>query len=247
MLLRIVIVSFVVVMSVGLGQAAELTAGPTFADPVVVSMGGVDLPNITQSTDPVTIAGGVVACAGGTPTLTTQNQWLRRFLLTTDHSIVQQYDVTSVDWAIGTVTYNDPAATDPTATVNVYALANGAGFTYANLGAPLGTTGVVLTPAAVGTLVNFPATGSIVTPGATDLVVEIVMPDGQGTTVVTDLWELRAGRNDLGELRDSYIAAVDCGITEPTTHTSIGFPTEMLVLTVNGNELPVELMTFNVE
>ena len=246
MLKNVVVVAFVIALSAGLAQAAELTAGPTFADPVVVSMPDVFLPNITQSTDPATIAGGTVAC-GVSGAHTRQNQWLRRFFLNTDHGIVLQYDVTSVDWAIGTVTLLDPGATDPVGTVNVYALANGAGFTYANMGAALGTADVTLIQSTVGTIVNFPATGSIVTPAATDLVVEIVMPDGAGTTVATDLWEVRAGDNALGELRDSYIAAADCGIIDPTTHTAISFPTAMLVLTVNGNEVPVELMTFSVE
>ena len=245
MLKNVVIVSFVVVMFAALGQAAELTAGQTFAEPVVVSMGDVDLPNITQSTDPATILGGSVACAGGGNTA--QNQWLRRFFLNTDHGIVQQYDVTSVDWAIGNVTLNDPAASDPLGTVNVYALANGAGFTYANMGAALGTADVALTQAVAQTIVNFPATGSIVTPASTDLVVEIVIPEGQGGTVPTDLWDARAGVNAGGELQESYISSAACAITEPTTQTSIGFPDNHLVLTVNGNEVPVELMTFSVE
>lgn len=242
---KFVVLSFVVVVSVGLCQAAELTVGPRFAKPVVVSTAGVDLPNITQSTDPVTILGGSVACAAAPNTA--QNQWLRRFFLNTDHGIVQQYDVTSVDWAIGDITLNDPAASDPVGTVNVYALANGAGFTYANMGAALGTAALSLTQAMAATIVNFPATGSIVTPAATDLVVEIVMADGQGGTVPTDLWDVRAGVNSAGELQESYIAAATCGITEPTTQTSIGFPNNHLVLTVNGNELPVELMSFSIE
>jgi len=245
MLKNVTVLCFVVVMSVGLVQAAELTAGPVFDKPVVVATDGVDLPNITQSTDPATITGGSVACASAPNTA--QNQWLRRFFLNTDHGIVQQYDVTSVDWAIGGVTLNDPAATDPPGTVNVYALANGAGFTYANMGAVIGTATVPLTQAVASTIVNFPATGSIVTPAATDLVVEIVIPEGQGGTVATDLWDARAGRNAAGELQESYIAAATCGINDPTGQTTIGFPDNHLVLTVNGNELPVELMTFYVE
>ena len=245
MLKKFVVVSFVVVVSVGLCEAAELSVGPRLAEPVVVSTEGVDLPNITQSTDPATIAGGSVACAAAPNTA--QNQWLRRFFLNTDHGIVQQYDVTSVDWAIGAITLNDPAASDPLGTVNVYALANGAGFTYANMGAALGTAAVSLTQAMAGTIVNFPATGSIITPAATDLVVEIVMAEGQGGTVPTDLWDVRAGVNGAGELQESYIASATCGINDPTTQTSIGCPGLLLVLTVNGNEVPGELMSFSIE
>ena len=142
MLKKMVMTCCVLALAAGVVQAAEFTAGPTYSTPVVAAGPGVDLPNITQSTDPVNITGGSVACAGGGNT--TQNQWLRRFFLNLDHGIVQQYDVTSVDWGIGNVVLNDPSATDPVATVNVYALANGAAFTYANMGAPLGSAMVPL-------------------------------------------------------------------------------------------------------
>lgn len=243
MLKKVIVMSAIVIMFAGLGQAAEFTAAPKVDNPAVGDIESVRLPNITQSTDPVTIAGATVACAGGGTT--TQNQWLRRFLLNTDHAIVQQYDVTSIDWAIGAIGVQDIG--NPTGTVNIYALANGAAFTYALMGAAIGTTSVPLTPANDLTHVNFPVAGSIIDPSTTDLVAEFVMPDGQGGTVATDLWDARVGDNANGEIRDSYIAASACAINEPTTMTAIGFPTAMIVLTVNGNEVPVELMAFSVE
>jgi len=195
------------------------------------TFGGVGPFSITQSIDPKTIVGGALHCAYTAPgSPNTQNQWLRRFRLAADHGITHAIDISSIDWAIGRVDLFDVGS--PIATVNIYALANGAAFTYANMGAPIGTVAVPLAAGDAGTFVNCAVTGSIVDPTATDLVVEFVMPDGSSHF---DLWRATVGQNGGGEIRNSYIAAADCLWDEPTSFfAAFGEESETLVLRVNG-------------
>jgi len=198
--------------------------------------GGVGPFSITQSIDPITIAGETWQCAYGVPgSPITQNQWLRRFHLAADHGITHPIDISGIDWAIGRVDLLDVGS--PIATVNIYALANGAAFTYANMGAPIGTVTVPLAAGDAGTFVNCAVTGSILDPVTTDLVVEFVMPDG---TNYPDMWRAAVGQNAGGEIRDSYIAAADCLWDEPTSFfAAVGEDSGTLVLTVNGVEAPL--------
>lgn len=195
------------------------------------TFGGVGPFSITQSIDLTTISVGYVLCCLTDPGIpNTQNQWLRRFHLAVDHGITQPIDISSIDWAIGRVDLLDVGS--PIATVNIYALAKGAAFTYANMGAPIGTVTVPLAAGDAGTFVNCAVTGSIVDPVTTDLVVEFVMPDG---TSPPNRWRAGVGQNEGGETRASYWAAADCGFDEPTSFfAALGEDSETLVLRVNG-------------
>ena len=133
---RFVLFAVVGLLAVGTAQAAEFIANP---NPPTTSSGSPyvpDLPNITQSVDPNTVAAGSVACTAGG--ISSDNHFLRRFFLNADHGIVLQYNVTSVDFGIESV--NVYVGTTASIDVSVYSIANGAGFTYAAMGAPLGTS-----------------------------------------------------------------------------------------------------------
>jgi hypothetical protein len=194
---------------------------------------------ITQSTDPATITPVNVGCQDGATFFHTDNSYLRRFDLDGMHMITDWFDVTSVDIAIETAT-SGTGGTQPVS-IRIYSILNADPFVFSNLTlvGSLDTTIADMTA----TIVNFPITGSV---GGTnkDLVVELFTPDGR-----TDSHSIRIGSNAAGELAPSFIIAAECGITEPTTNATIGFPDMHYVMTVNGslNMVPVELQNFSVE
>ncbi len=200
-----------------------------------VSIGAPAPFSITQSIDPIEIDGGATSClwssGNGSPGTSTQNRWLRRFHLSADHGINRSSVITSIDWAIGNATVMDVGL--PTATVNLYSLASGAAFTYANMGVPIGTASILLSDSDSNSFVNIPVTGLISDPVSTDLVVEFVTPNG---STPPDLWVLEVGQNGAGETQDSYLAAADCFWDEPTSFQALGVNNQMIVLTVNGVE-----------
>ena len=64
-----------------------------------------------------------------------------------------------------------------------------------------------------------PADWLYVARDATVLVVEVFTPNGQ--TAGNSFF---IGSNALGQTAPSYLAAADCGVTEPTDTAAIGFP-----------------------
>ncbi len=69
-------------------------------------------------------------------------------------------------------------------------------------------------------------------PAGSTLVVEFLTPDG-----AADGNLIFVGSNNLGQTAPTYLAAADCGITEPDTTDSIGFPDMQLVMNVTGELL----------
>ena len=61
------------------------------------------------------------------------------------------------------------------------------------------------------------------------LVAEVLVPDGTAASNV-----FFVGANNGSETATGYLRAVDCGIAEPVTFASIGFPLVRLVLSVTG-------------
>jgi hypothetical protein len=78
-------------------------------------------------------------------------------------------------------------------------------------------------------IVNIPVTGTA--PAGSQLVVEILTPDGQAAGN-----SFFIGSNSAPETGPSYLRAPDCGVTTPTTTAAIGFPNMHIVLNVNGCE-----------
>ena len=130
---RTVAIIFVALLAVGAAQAADFATNSNPANPPSGGPYIPDLPNITQSADPVNVVTGSVACTNGG--ISSDNHFLRRFFLNGDHGIIVQYNVTSVDFGIESV--NVFVGTTAPITMSTYSIANGAAFTFANMGPAL--------------------------------------------------------------------------------------------------------------
>ncbi len=192
------------------------------------STGGGTPVEITHSSSQAITPLNSVACGDGTTT--TDNQFLRHFDLDA-FSLTSGLDVTDVEFAVESVNL---AALN--VTVNLYNW-NGVTFTYPNL-TLIGTASQVVGTGASGTIVSFPVTGSV--PAGDWLVVEVKTPD---TTGVSGFW---IGSNTASESAASYLASTTCGLPNPASTASIGFPGMHIVINVLGldpalNGVPVNL------
>lgn len=200
-------------------DAGLCTANVTYTAPV-----GVDNcePVVTQSLSQSILGGNSVSCnAGG---LHTNNSYMRVFDLPalgyTNDFYINSVDV-GIEQALG-------AGGSQPATVNLYSLAGP--LTFANL-TLLATEAVTVADQTLSVL-NIPLTSQLTVPAGTVLVVEFFTPDGQGAG-----HSLFVGSNNLGQTGDSYLAAADCGIAQPTATSVIGFPDMHWVLNVNAGTL----------
>ncbi|HEY8473600.1 MAG TPA: S8 family serine peptidase, partial [Natronosporangium sp.] len=173
---------------------------------------------ITHSASQAIVAGNSVACSPDDGFSTTENGYLRHFVLD-DFGITSDFGVTEVSFGIENLTV---AAT---ITVNLYTMVNPAGpFTYANF-EEIGSASADLTPQSL-TLVSVPVTGTA--PAGSTLVVEVESDDLSG---VGGFW---LGSNPNGQTAPSYIRSASCGIDEPTDLTAVGFPGMHIVMNVTG-------------
>ena len=130
---RTVAIVIVALAAVGFAQAADFTTNPNPANPPTGTPYTPDLPNITQSNDPATVEAATgVACTD--QVTIADNHFLRRFFLNADHGILVQYNVTSVDFGVESAT-----GTNALVNMDLYSIANGAAFTFANM-TQIGTT-----------------------------------------------------------------------------------------------------------
>ncbi len=116
---RTVAIVIVALAAVGFAQAAEFSTNPNPANPPTGTPYSPDAPNITQSTDPVNVVTGSIACGGGG--ISAENYFLRRFFLNADDGITVQYNVTSVDMGIESV--NVYVGTTAPISVNTFSIA----------------------------------------------------------------------------------------------------------------------------
>jgi hypothetical protein len=233
---RTVAIIIVALAVAGVAQAAQFGTNPNPANPPSGAPYVPDAPNITQSVDPSTITAlnGIACTASG---IAADNHFLRRFFLNGDHGIAVQYNVTSVDFGVESVNVYI-GATAPI-TVSTYSIANGAGFTFANMGTALASTTRNFADGSGGFVENFVVSGSIIDPVGQDLVVDMFWPD----VTATGDYGIWPGTNAAGETQPGYLASVGCGLAEPATLDSIGFPAVDLVVTVNGDEQVVPTPT----
>jgi Ca2+-binding RTX toxin-like protein len=181
---------------------------------------------ITQSTDTSTITSlNSVSCNNSVGHA--DNHYLRRFLLSVDHGIAGAFTVNAVRFGIESATGN--GGTQPYE-VNLYTIPTGASLTFANL-TEIGAYSGSLADAALTTM-DVSVSGTVDDPTTQDLVVEIYTPNGQA---VGNLFFV--GSNANGETRPNYLAAADCGASEPTSTATLGFPGMHLIMQVSGEEV----------
>jgi len=147
---------------------------------------------------------------------TTENHFFRTFTLS-------DFDITD-DFEVSEVSFGVEEATAQTLTVNLYTL-QGA-LTFANL-TSIGTATASI-PASTLTMVSVPVEGEV--PAGATLVVEVVSPNQQSNGGVFYI-----GSNGAGQSAPSYLAATDCGLAEPATTDSIGWPDMHIVMNVSGD------------
>jgi hypothetical protein len=104
-------------------------------------------------------------------------------------------------------------------------------FTLANL-TPIGSTDTSVTNQSL-TLLDIPVTGTA--PAGSNLVVEILTPNGQAAG-----HSFYIGSNRAGQTGPSYIRAPDCSINQPTNLADLGFSGMHIVMNVTGEQASAE-------
>lgn len=176
-----------------------------------------DSTTITQSNSQAITSGNSVSCNNGAAH--TDNHYLRVFDLPT-FGINRPFGITNVSLGIES---SVPAGATQPVEVRLYTL-EGA-FQFANL-TLIGSAAAAVTSQSL-TILDVPVEG--VAPTGSKLVVDIFTPNGQ---TAGNLFFV--GSNSLGETGPSYLAAADCGVPEPATTASLGFPEMMIVMNVTG-------------
>ncbi|HMM66675.1 MAG TPA: proprotein convertase P-domain-containing protein [Dokdonella sp.] len=171
---------------------------------------------LTQSTSQSITAANSVSCnAGG---IHTDNSYFRSFPLSADINVCE------VQFGIETATSG--GGTQPV-TVNLYAGSGAFPGTFPGSYTQIGTASLNV---ADQSSTIFPASISGLATAGSNLVVEVFTPDGTagGNTFFI-------GSNASGQSAPSYLQAVDCGVSTPTTTDAIGFPGMQIVMNVVGN------------
>jgi subtilisin-like proprotein convertase family protein len=173
---------------------------------------------LTHSLSQTITVGNSIACnAGG---LHTDNSYYRVFDLAA-MGVTANLNVTSVE--VGIEQAIGATGSQPT-TVNLYTLSGPLALANLTL---VSSTSYTMNDV-FNTVVDIPVTGLI--PAGSVLVVEFFTPNGQITGN-----SIFVGSNAGGQTDPTYLAAGDCGITEPTDVGIIGFPGMQWVLNVNGS------------
>ncbi len=204
-------------------------AGDPIENPPRVGEGTGSVASIFQHLSNTIDPSAYVNCnAGG---ITTDNYYMRRFSLTSDHGISYPFAVDSVDFGVDQDT---PGAAGACAgnpiTVNIYSIASGDALQYGNL-TLVETASINLDGSNDGSIVNIemPNAGSV-QPATDDLVVEIASCDHFSAS---SGGQFTIGANTGGEIAPSYLSAPLCGISEPFPTGALAFPVSHIV-TVNG-------------
>jgi len=172
---------------------------------------------LTHSVSQEIIAGNSVACNNGVAH--TDNSYLRTFYLP-DFDITTDFSVVEVDMGIEMAAGG--SGVQPVE-VRLYTLDGDLQWENMTL---IGQAAVEISDQEL-THFTIPVTG--VAPAGSTLVVEFFTPDGSADSNL-----LFVGSNNFGQTAPSYLAAADCGVTEPTDVADLGFPDMHIVMNVTG-------------
>ena len=180
--------------------------------------------SLSQTTNESVVANASVACISNG--YTTENSWYRVFDLA-DHGITEEFHVTEVifgvEKAAGTQNvqvkigiYDGTIGTNLNTGNSDFA----GPITYVNMG-------TVNVPANTGYMTRVPVEGEL--PANSKLIVSVRTPGATGQAPY-----FYVGASNTGENRPGFIRAPACGISQPTTTGSIGFPNSHLLISVVG-------------
>jgi hypothetical protein len=178
---------------------------------------------LTHSLAQTIVDANSVSCNDGF-NLHSDNGYLRVFDLPA-MGITSAFSVTTVEVGIESATAG-VGGVQP-ATVNLYTLSGP--LTYANM-TRIGTAPLSVLDQDL-TVLSVPITGTA--PAGSTLVVEFFTPDGQLLG-----HSLFMGSNTAGQTGPSYLSADDCGATNPTDVSGLGFPEMHIVMNVTGTHIP---------
>lgn len=158
---------------------------------------------LSQNTDEV-FAGAGVSCPGG-------DNWFMREYVLADEGITTDVTLLGVEFAVETMSFD--------AEFEVYAFEYAgfpSGFDILNPPAPVSSGIITVTMAEAGMKVRALFDDPAVVSAGSAIIVAVVQPFMDGN-------QLFLGAT-LGETKESYLASENCGITEPDTVGSVGFP-----------------------
>ncbi|GAB3253754.1 hypothetical protein [Nocardioides dilutus] len=195
-------------LALGLTSAAGAAASAMAPAPPI---------KVTQTVSDTAPFGNSVTCNGGG--IPTENHFYRRFDLAGAHGASQGFVVSQVTLAVEA----SEGGTKP-GSVKISAIDAADAFTLANL-EPISNTAVNLASVADGTILPVPVNATV--PAGKQMVLEVQVDGG-----TPGFWF--PGSNNLGETAPTYLRADDCGATQPTAVSTLGFPNMHLVLFANG-------------
>ncbi len=176
---------------------------------------------LTQNTDPNTVVGGGVACAGGG--ITAENAFARCFNLATGITAGQQVTINCVDFGVEA---NNPAFT---VNVNIYTV-TACPPTVANR--TLVRSLPVVVPNVGLSIQTATFVPPVIIPANSSIMVEVFAPD-RDPAAGGDGGAFFMGSNAAGQSAPSFIKAPDCGITNYTSLAAIGFPNMHILMRVD--------------
>lgn len=204
---------------------ADAAPAPPDAAPRPPDAAGPVTVTLSHSTSDAIVAGNSVSCNNSTTNSHTDNSYWRVFDLPA-LGVTGPFVIDQVAFGVEEATAGS-GGTQP-ATVRFYTLAGPLAIANLTL---IGSTPVSI-PNQTLTIFSAPVSGITVPAGAT-LAVEVFTPNGQAAGHVFFI-----GSNAQPEAAPTYLSAADCGVTEPTPTTDIGFPDMHIVLKVTGRYTP---------
>ncbi|WP_299683079.1 T9SS type A sorting domain-containing protein [uncultured Dokdonia sp.] len=171
---------------------------------------------ISQNTDDTVTGANAVGCPGG------DNDWARLFILS-DFFIDNSADFTLNSGAFGVQTTD---ATGVSATVTIFGATADFPATFDDTNI-LGTQDVTIDETAVESIVTFDFDTPIVVPAGTEAIVyAITTPLGNNLFV----------GGTIEETAEGFLRSVQCGVTDYTLPTDIGFPDAHFYMTLTSDD-----------
>lgn len=198
---------------------------------LLLFVGSLGMSQTISHSNSMTLGETNVACNIGTVT-SGENSYFRFFQLN-NFSITDDYSIMNVQYGIQSLT--NPTLPDGfPVTVKIYSTTN----TNFPTGFPAGytelaqvTTNILSTD--VESLVTIPISATI--PAGSNLLVEVgylAQETGSGNRIFLSA-------NDLGQTASTYLLAPGCGVTNPTSMETVGFPNAHFILSVTGETLGI--------
>ena len=186
---------------------------------------------ITESSTNTIVPGNSIACNQTGTNITDENSYYRAFDLST-FGISGTWDITSAMFGVESATAGSGNSSQ-NVTLNLYDNYSTTSTGLTITGSLIGTANVTVNNGTV--FLQNQSISAVDTTGF--LVMEVLVPDStaSGNNLGNQFF---IGSNTDAETGPDYIRAPNCGITTPTTISSVGFPDMHMVMSVTGAPVP---------